>query len=170
VRGLHDMVFAFWCVIPGQWITLNSYSWSISVQRANLPISLSLVINHLIAGGWYTKWNLCHKDKAWNVFVGVPCYALGRHLCSTLGNMPLREPSPWLAERRQVHSSIQKASQAIPITCCFHGMLFSCNPSQRTQSGWNLASNPHNCEDVWISNAIKQFFKDGHGVPILRCN
>ncbi len=25
----------------------------------------------------------------------------------------------------------------------------------------------HNCEDVWASNFIKQFFKDGHGVLVL---
>jgi hypothetical protein len=28
----------------------------------------------------------------------------------------------------------------------------------------------HNCENVYVSNAIKQFFRDGDGVPILRCN
>jgi hypothetical protein len=54
----------------------------------------------------------------------VLCYALRRHLCSTSRNLPLRELGPWFAERRQVHSSIQKASQAIPTTCWFHGISF----------------------------------------------
>ncbi len=103
----------------------------------------------------WTSW-ITSQDEPSDAW--IPCYALGRHLCSTLGNMPFQKHGPWLAKRRYVHSKRHhKPFPKLAILRSKHNLV-------------EALPQIHNCEDVWVSNVIKQFFNDGHGVHVLRFN